>query len=938
MRFIGKFVAWVGASLMMAGIFGFIAAALVFQHYSEDLPSFEKLAEYSPPVVTRLYAADGRLLAEYAKEKRIFVPLKAIPTRVIQAFIAAEDKNFYDHQGIDIYGIARAVTENIANYGSGRSMVGGSTITQQVVKNFLLTNEKSFERKIKEAILAYRISKVYSKDKILELYLNEIYLGNGSYGVAAAALNYFNKSLDELTTEEAALLAAMPKAPSSYSPERNYEAAIKRRNYVIGRMLDDGYIDSVEAQRATMTPIEMEARSPDEIARADFFAEEVRRSLASMYGSNVLYEGGLTVKTTVNPELQTYADKALRNALMDYDRRFGYRGPVMQLKTADNWEVALPEATAKLEVPLYDDQHLAIVTAVENNKATVGLPDASKGTIALDELTWARKDLPGLSRGTEIKKAQDVLGVGDIVIVEPVEKVKKAEKEEAEEEGAKVGAQAEKNIAYKLLQVPEVNGAMVVMDPHTGRVLAMAGGYSYIGSEFNRATQAKRQPGSAFKPFVYMTALENGFTPSTIILDEPIELPQGPGLPMWRPQNYGGEFLGPTTLRQGLEKSRNTMTVRLAQIVGLGRIIEMVSRLGVYHGDIPRNYSMVLGAAETTLLDMVTGYAQIANGGRKVEASIIERIDDRDGVIVFRRDNRECKGCELDQSAPVAMLTPPEIEDTREVVIDPRIAYQMTSLLEGVVQRGTATRAKAVGKPLGGKTGTTNDSRDVWFIGFSPDLVAGVYIGYDQPRTLGGKETGGKVALPAFVSFMTDALKDEPATPFRIPPGIMMVDVDRQTGLPPYAGVPTGQTITESFVVGGPIFRPASAVADANKAKQEDALENYDTMQSGFDPYAGWEDSNHYMSPQKAQWQDQKLRQDTFRDDGTGVVGADPRQPGNRSRPLDNPSRYRPPAPQYPSQQPARGYDVYTQPQQNERQAPAYNSDNAASQGTGGLY
>lgn len=935
MRFIGKWIGWIGASLMMAGIFGFVAVALVFQHYSKDLPSFEKLAEYEPPVVTRLYAADGRLLAEYAKEKRIFVPLKAIPTRVIQAFLAAEDKNFYTHQGIDVYGIGRAVMENVANYGSGRSMVGGSTITQQVVKNFLLTNEKSFERKIKEAILAYRISKVYSKDKILELYLNQIYLGTGSYGVAAAALNYFNKPLEDLSTEEVALLAAMPKAPSSYNPHNNYEAALKRRNYVIGRMLDDGYIDATEAQRATAMPIMLEERSPDEIAHADFFAEEVRRTLAQMYGSSVLYEGGLTVKTTVNPVLQHYSDRALQAALKDYDRRFGYRGPVMHLGSADNWEVSLPLATGKLEVPLYDGQQLAIVTAVEKDKASIGLPDGSKGSIALSELKWARKDLPGLSVGKEVTKVQDVLGVGDVIIVEPTEKAKKDEEKKEDAEAEEEEKPEEKPVHFTMVQVPEVNGAMVVMDPHTGRVLAMSGGYSYIGSEFNRATQAKRQPGSAFKPFVYMTALENGLTPSTIILDEPIELPQGPGLPMWRPQNYGGEFLGPTTLRAGLEKSRNTMSVRLAQLVGLGRIIEMVKRLGVYHNDIPKNYSMVLGSAETTLLEMVTGYAQIANGGRKVNSALIERIDDRDGAIVFRRDDRECKGCQVDPSAPVAMLTPPELEDTREVVIDPRIAYQMTSLMEGVVKRGTATRALSLGRPVAGKTGTTNDSRDVWFIGFSPDLVAGVYIGYDQPRTLGKKETGGKVALPAFIDFMKEALKDEPVTPFRVPPGIMMVEVDAKSGLPPYAGVPTGKVITEAFVVGGPIFRPQSAIADANKNKEAEGatMENFNRSQSGFDPHAGWEDSNYYMSPENAQRQNQQ-QNDNFRGDGLGVVGADQRQ-----KPFDNPARYQPPPrPDY-APPAADGYEGYTRPQQNpDVQDPGYNPDNAASQGTGGLY
>ncbi len=920
MKRIGKFVAWAGASIMMAGIFGFIAVALLFHHYSKDLPSFEKLAEYSPPVVTRLYAGDGSLLAEYAREKRIFVPYKAIPRRVVEAFIAAEDKNFYSHQGIDIFGIARAVIENITNYGSGRSMVGGSTITQQVVKNFLLSNEKTLERKIKEAILAYRISHIYTKEKILELYLNEIYLGYGSYGVAAAALNYFNKPLNELSTEEAALLAAMPKAPSRYNPLTNYEAAQKRRNYVIGRMLDDGYIDALEASRASTAPIALEERASDEITRADFFAEEARRTLADMYGSGVLYEGGLTVKTTVDPPAQQMADAALRQALIDYDRRYGYRGPLMQLEAADNWEERLLDAAADIDdVPLYGKQQFAAVLETTPRDATIGLPSGAKGTIALKELKWAREDLKGQRRGKPVNKVSDVLSPGDIIIVTPLDGEAKQ---------------------YALHQVPEVNGALVVMDPHTGRVLAMSGGYSYEGSEFNRATQARRQPGSAFKPFVYLTALESGFTPSTIILDEPIEIEQGPGLPIWKPQNYGGDFLGPTTLRVGLEKSRNTMTVRLAKILGINRVVDVAQRLGIYDSGVPRNYSMVLGAYETTLLDMVTAYAMIANGGREVKASLIERIDDREGNIVFRRDTRECIGCDVNPSSAVAINNPPIIEDDRNVVIDPRVAYQMTSILEGVVKRGTAVRARKIGKPLAGKTGTTNDSRDVWFIGFSPDLVAGVYIGYDQPKTLGRKQTGSRVALPAFIDFMQSALADEPATPFRTPPGIMMVEVDRATGLPPQPGMPgAGKTITEAFAVGGPIYRPASTLAEAKTGSEADSqaaiMENYDKVQEGFDPYAGWEDTDYYMSPQKAQWQDYRRRQQA--QERQGAPSGRPAEA--RIGPSNNPAGFDPTQmPMMPRTPIAQQPNSQYQPGPPLRSEPGYNPNTSASQGTGGLY
>lgn len=839
MRFLMKIIAWGGAFVMMSAIFGLIAAMLVFSYYNQGLPSFEKLAQYSPPVVTRLYAGNGKLLAEYATEKRIFVPLKAIPEMVRYAFVAAEDKNFYHHKGVDIYGIARAIRENAKNYGTGRSLVGGSTITQQVVKNFLLTSEKSFERKIKEAILAYRISRVYSKDKILELYLNEIYLGNGSYGVAVAALNYFDKPLNELTVEEAALLAAMPKAPANYDPCRYPEKARERRNYVIGRMLEDGYISEFEAQRAMMAPIILERRSKEEIVKADFFTEEVRRDLARMYGSDALYEGGLTVKTTVDEALQKMADASLRKALTDYDRRHGYRGPVMTLGSAQSWEVTLPKATEGIEVPLYDGQQLAMVLTVEKAKATIGFASGSKGTIALKELKWARLAKRNNRLGPSIRSVKDVLSVGDIIIAEQLDAA---------------------TASYGLHQIPQVNGALVAMDPHSGRVLAMSGGYSYIKTEFNRATQAKRQPGSAFKPFVYMAALENGYTPSTIVVDEPVEVSQGPGKPLWRPKNYGGKFLGPTTLRVGLEKSRNTMTVRLAQMLGLGRIINVAKRVGIYEGNVPRNYSMVLGAHETTLLKMVTGYSMIANGGRRVEASLIERIDDRNGDIIYRRDDRPCPGCRIDPNRMVSSYAPPSIDDAREVVIDPRIAYQITSLMQGVTTRGTAAKARAIGKPVAGKTGTTNDSRDAWFIGFSPDLVVGVYIGFDKPRTLGRRETGGKVALPGFIDFMKKALADKPARPFRMPSGIRVVQVDRQTGLPPYPGdYGSGKIIGEVFVVGGSIYKPPLPI-DAEDEEDLASLEYdvYQEIQDGFDPYADWEEVDHYMSPESASLRDRE--------------------------------------------------------------------------------
>lgn len=796
-RITAGLIGWLFTLMLTGIIIGTIAAFLVFQHYARDLPDYGQLAQYDPPTVTRLYAADGRLLAEYATEKRVFVPLAAIPKRVISAFLAAEDKNFYEHAGIDLIGIGRAVYTNILNYGHGRSMVGGSTITQQVVKNFLLSDEKSFERKIKEAILAMRISKVYSKDKILELYLNEIYLGMRSYGVAAAALNFFNKSLDELTVEEVATLAAMPKAPSSYDPRRNAPAAKQRRDWVIGRMQEDGYITAEEAKVAISTPINLQARGADDIARADFFAEEVRRWLQDQYGQNVLYEGGLVVKTTLDPALQKIADASLRKALIAYDRRRGYRGPLKKPGNLNDWQKNLA-ALSKQDHHLIDGQRLAVVTGMDASKVSIGFEDGKLATIPFSLLKWTRRVVGDGVLGPEIRRPADLFTLGDIIIASPLQ-----------EENRK-GLNAEQlKTAWELGQVPAVNGAMVVLDPHTGRVLAMSGGYAFGGTEFNRATQAKRQPGSSFKPFVYMAGLENGFTPSTVLLDAPVEMSQGAGLPTWKPQNYHDEYLGPTTLRVGLEKSRNTITVRLAQMIGIERVLEMGQRLGIY--DNPqRNFSIVLGASETTLLRLANAYAMIVNGGKQVMPALVERIDDRHGRTIYRRDNRVCTGCTQpvsDEGKPVG-AEPPIPADNRAQIIDPRIAYQMVSMMEGVVQRGTAVRARALGRPLAGKTGTTNNSMDTWFVGFSPDMVVGTFIGYDKPQTLGKKETGGSVALPAFIDFMKDALSKKPVVPFRVPRGIQLVKVDLHTGEASDAEVDGRTVIQEAFVTGPPIFIP----------------------------------------------------------------------------------------------------------------------------------
>lgn len=800
--------------LILGVVLGAIAVALVIQHYSADLPSTDQLSNYNPAVVTRLYAADGKLMAEYAKEKRFFLPLSAIPQKIQQAFISAEDKNFYTHQGVDFMGTARALRNNVLNAGKGHSMAGGSTITQQVVKNFLLSNEKSLERKIKEAILAYRISNSYSKEKILELYLNEIYLGQGTYGVAAAAINYFDKSLDELTTEEAALLAALPKAPAYFDPAKNYARALERRNYVIGRMEADGAIDAVESVRAKSVPILTRERDRDEVAHAEFFAEEVRRALAGMYGSNVLYEGGLFVKTTLNPTYQTYADRALRHALMLYDQRHGYRGPIATLKNDEgSWVKGLERVRQERNISLFDNQTLAAVERVSPKLELITL-DGKRGTIAPEGMTWAAAKFT----------------VGDVLLIEPINDAKGS---------------------YRLLQIPQVNGALVVMDPHTGKVLAMSGGYAYGKSEFNRATQAKRQPGSVFKPFAYLTALENGFSPTSVIMDGPISLPQGPGLPMWEPKNYEGDFEGPVTFRTALERSRNAVTVRIAQMVGIKRIKRVAKRFGLYEDEVAENYSMVLGAKETTLLKLTNAYSMIANGGRRVAPWFIERIDDRNGATIFRRDTRPCESCVVPPQTGASTIAP-TLEDERERVIDPRVAYQITSILEGAVQRGTGTAAKVLNRPVAGKTGTTNESRDTWFIGYTPDIVVGTYVGFDTPKSLGEKETGGRVAIQGFIKFMQLAGDSMPVKEFRAPPGIREVAINRKTGQPIYDGESLEEgapTIREAFLTGGPIFKPQNELAEELKDKDtqvvgiqepEDVGEEMPTSSEGFErPGAG---------------------------------------------------------------------------------------------------
>ena len=755
-------------SLLLLVLAGAGGVLFVFHYYGRDLPDYQQLADYQPPVVTRVHAGDGRLLAEYARQKRIFVPVAAMPKRIIKAVLSAEDKKFYSHPGIDLLGVVRAIITNIRRLGTDQRPVGASTITQQVAKNFLLSNEVTLQRKIKEAILAFRIEHAITKDRILELYLNQIYFGFGSYGIAAAALNYFNKSLDELSIAETAFIAGLPKAPSNYHPIRRRGAARARRDYVIGRMLEDGYLTPAEARDAMRAPLTIQPRDKTEFVRADYFAEEVRRLLLARYGEKGLYGGGLSVRTTLDPTLQAIADRQLRRGLITYDRRHGWRGPLGTLGTlagTGGWAARLeaypvPAPVASGAV----DWRLAAVLEVADSHAVIGFADGTQGHIPLKELKWARPRRKKQRRGNRITHPKQVLGTGDVVLVEAVERPTNA---------------AHGSDAYGLRQIPDVGGALVALDPHTGRVLAMSGGFDFATSQFNRATQARRQPGSAFKPFVYIAALENGFTPSSLILDGPFVIDQGPGLGKWKPANYSRRFYGPSPLRLGLEKSRNLMTVRLAQSIGMEAVGQYAERFGVVR-KLPRLLSMALGAGETTLLDLTTAYAMIVNGGKRIRPTLIDRIQDRHGRTVFRHENRPCEDCRgiewADQDVPA-------IPDIRERVADPRSAYQIVSMLQGVVQRGTGRRVRAVGKPLAGKTGTTNESFDTWFIGFSPDLAVGVFVGFDTPRTLGLGETGSSVAAPIFRDFMAAALKDKPAIPFRIPPGIRLVRVNAATGL-----------------------------------------------------------------------------------------------------------------------------------------------------------
>jgi len=751
MRAIGRFIGFLFATGAIVFVIAAAVGAAVIYKYEQDLPDYTQLKNYEPAVMTRVHAADGSLLAEYARERRLYLPSSAIPDLVKHAFIAAEDKNFYTHGGFDPEGMLRAALV----FAEGqRHMQGASTITQQVAKNFLLTADRTVERKIREILLSMRIEAAYSKERILELYLNEIYLGLGNYGVAAAALNYFDKSVRELSIAEVAYLAALPKEPSALNPFRNHDRALERRNYVIGRMADDGYISQDDARKARAEPLVVNPRqlTPNSIA-AGFFAEEVRRELSERYGEKKLYEGGLSVRTTLDPKMQLMARKALVDGLVRYDEAHGWHGVVKSVDLGQDWGVPLGD------IPEYGDikpWRLAVALDVTDTSIRIGMQpehdksgelsaDRTTGNITLDGVKWT------------YRRPKQIVKPGDVVYVEPM-----------------AGREGE----YRLRQIPEVSGACVAMDPFTGRVLAMVGGFSYDQSEFNRATQALRQPGSSFKPIVYATALDNGYTPSSIVLDEPITIDQGNG-ETWTPANFEGKSGGPHTLRFGIEHSINQMTVRLARDIGMPLIVEYAKRFGVYD-NLPPFLAMSLGAGETTVLRMVTAYSMLDNGGKRVKATLIDRIQDRWGNTIYKHDERICQGCDAEKWAN---QDEPKLIDKREQVIDPLTAYQITSIMEGVIQRGTGIAIKEVGKHLAGKTGTTNEARDLWFVGYSPNVTFGVFMGYDKPRSLGDSAQAALYTAPIFRDFMKLALKDTPDTPFRVPAGIKLISVDVHSGM-----------------------------------------------------------------------------------------------------------------------------------------------------------
>ena len=740
--------------ILSLGLLSAFFVLAVLWAFSNNLPDYKFLKSYKPSVSSKVYSGDGELVNDFSTEKRIFVPYNAISEKVINSFLSAEDKNFYSHPGVDAKGVLRAIVNNISNIASSKRLEGASTITQQVAKNFLLTNEMSLNRKIKEAILAFRIERALSKERILELYLNQIYLGEGTYGVASASLEYFDKSISELNYEEAALLAALPKAPSRYNPYKNIELAKFRRDLVINNLFENNYISKESQEELLSKKIILKKRKNFFTEDTSYYVEDIRKDVVEKLGFDKVYKQGLNISTPINIDLQKIATNSLRQGLIEYDKRKGWRGPLTNIKKLEKWN----QEVEKFRLEKSINWDLAIIKKIDKFSIVIETEYKKKGIIKYENISWIKKDF------------KEILKIGDVIYVENINK----------------------NI-FALRQLPVVNGGIVVMDPFTGRVLALSGGFSFKKSEFNRATQALRQPGSAFKPFIYALALENGYTPSTLILDAPLVLEQGTDLKMWKPENYGKKFYGPSTLRMGLEKSRNLMTVRIAQDLGVKKIVDFSKQLGIY--DNPSELlSISLGSAETTLLKLTSAYCSFVNGGKLVNPIMIDRIQDSEGNTIFNNEKRKCINCDQ-----ISFLSKnyPKIEDNFPQIFSAETAYQMTSILEGVIQNGTGKKLKNLNLDLAGKTGTTNGNTDTWFIGFTSKLAVGVYVGSDNPKPLGKYETGAKTALPIFKSFIKKAVKKEEARPFKVADNILMMVIDPLTGKK--AQIQSKSTIIESY-------------------------------------------------------------------------------------------------------------------------------------------
>ncbi len=790
-----------------------LAATLFF--FSLTLPDYRQLIDYDPSKTTRVYANNGVLISEFAVEKRVFVPIDALPQPLLQAFIAAEDKTFYEHFGLDLKGIMRAISTNLQNLTRGSTrLVGASTITQQVAKNFLLSREKTLTRKLREAILAIRIERVLSKDRILELYLNEIYLGRESYGVASAARSYFGVDVRSLTLEQAAYLAALPKAPNRYNPHKHYEKALGRRNWVLSRMLANEFIDEQQYEKARSKKLYAVSKPQRIEAQGSFFAEEVRRKLVERFGETELYHGGLVVHSTLDPQLQIFAERALQRGIRAYDRRHGYRGhigkvywkeqngdpsdlrPFVELRDQDASGGRIPFEELEKPVGALEEWLLVRVEEVGARNAVLATQQGRRGTLSIEDMRWAREQIrPSREQVARQEQTDDlVLSGGRFESSEDErtrerlgEQIKSPSDLLAKNDVLLVARKGNKSGVFSLEQVPQVNGALIAMDPFNGAVLALVGGWSFDDSEFNRGTQAMRQPGSSFKPFVYLSALESRFTPATRILDAPFVLFADGDEPKWKPSNFTKKFYGPSPMRLGIEHSRNLMTVRLAQAVGMDKVADTTRRFGIIE-NMPQRLALALGSGETTLLRMVAGYAMFANGGRKITPGLIERIQHTDGETLYRRERRTCEGCAVSDLARAAAEGPPQLALEGERVTDEASAYQIVTMLQGVVDRGTGRRVRAeVAGEIAGKTGTTNNNQDAWFVGFSPRLAAGVYIGFDQPRSLGRlpsghQETGSSAAAPIFAEFMRKALKGKVRGRFRQPRSVEIVTIDRKTG------------------------------------------------------------------------------------------------------------------------------------------------------------